>query len=341
MRLALLFGGISYEHEISIISAITLKKALSNEEPLFIFLDSENKFYLIPSEKMVSTIFSSGEYKKEREIQIKNGGFEFNLLFRKIELNNLKVMNLIHGGQGEDGTIISLLEFYKIESISPRKEASILSFNKELTKIFAKSLNIKTVSYEILEINGRKDIKTNFPLIVKPLSLGSSIGVSVVEKESDFKYALDTAFEYENRVIIEPFIENVKEFNLAGTFTTELITSNIEEPKKDKFLDFDSKYMDFSRDETIEKANISEKLEKDMRDIFKKIYNPLFLGSLIRCDFFVIDDEVILNEINSIPGSMANYLFPDFSDIIKNIQTSTQKEISISYKYIDKIQRAK
>ena len=291
---------------------------------------------------MVSVNFSNGNYKKEKQIHLIKGGFEYQGLFLKDLFNDLKVINLIHGGQGEDGTIISILDFYNIKSISPSREASILSYNKSLTKIFANSVGVKTLPYEVLNIRGDRKLKEiTFPLIVKPLSLGSSIGVSVVEQETDLDYAFDTAFEYEDNIIIEPFIKDVKELNLAGTFTDRLVLSNIEEPKKDKILDFETKYFDFSRDETVPKADISEKLEVELKENFRKIYEPIFIGSLIRCDFFIIDDEVYLNEINSVPGSLANYLFPNFAELVKNIYIPTNRNIPITYKYIANIQKAK
>jgi D-alanine-D-alanine ligase len=342
MKLAILFGGTSYEHEISIVSAITLKTVLEGENPLFIFLDSKREFYLISEDKMTTSTFSSGNYKKEKHLHLINGGFEYKSLFLKELYNDLRVINLIHGADGEDGTIVSILEFYKIRAISPRKEASVLSYNKKLTKIFANSVGIKTLNYEIISFGEERKLKElNFPVIVKPLNLGSSIGVSVVESEKDFEYALDIAFSYDKSVIIEPFIEDVKEFNIAGTFTNRLIVSNIEEPQKEKFLDFEKKYMDFKRDEKIESANISKELKHELIMNFQKIYSPLFQGSLIRCDFFVINDEVYLNEINSVPGSLAHYLFDNFVDIVKNIHIPEQHKISVNYNYIEKIERAK
>jgi len=342
MNLAILFGGISYEHEISIVSAITLKKSLSKENPLFIFLDSKNNFYLISPENMVAVNFSNGDYKKEKKLELTNSGFQHKTFFGKEMFNNLKVVNLIHGGQGEDGTIISLLEFYKIKAISPNREASVLSFNKGLTKIFAESVGVKTLSYQIFNINGKRKLNIiEFPIIVKPLSLGSSIGVSVVTKLSDLDYAFDTAFEFEDNLIVEPFIKDVKEFNVAGAFTDKLVISNIEEPQKGEILDFDTKYMDFSRGQTLETIDISKDLEKQLFENFEKIYMPKFIGSLIRCDFFLINDEVYLNEINSIPGSLANYLFTDFPNLLNSIEIPQPKTASVSYKYIDKIQRAK
>jgi D-alanine-D-alanine ligase len=167
--------------------------------------------------------------------------------------------------------------------------------------------------------------------------------VSIVRDSSELDYALDVAFEFDTDVIVEPFIEGVKEFNQAGCFTSDWELSIVEEPQKEEFLDFEKKYMDFSRDSQVMSADISEALKKDIQESFKKIYNPLFLGSIIRCDFFVVDGEVLLNEINPIPGSMANYLFDDFEGMVERLFNNLPKEqkISVNYDYIHSIQSAK
>ncbi len=101
--------------------------------------------------------------------------------------------------------------------------------------------------------------------------------------------------------------------------------------------------MDFSRDSKVNRADISKELEEKIQESFKKIYSNLFEGAIIRCDFFVRDDEVILNEINPIPGSMANYLFEDFERTLKRVASNLPKEekIKIDYSYINSIQSAK
>ena len=101
--------------------------------------------------------------------------------------------------------------------------------------------------------------------------------------------------------------------------------------------------MDFARDSRVSAADISDELKENIRESFKKIYDPLFLGSLIRCDFFVVEGEVLLNEINPIPGSMANYLFEDFEGMIQRLAKNLPKEkkIAIDYQYIHSIQSAK
>ena len=343
MKIAIVFGGSSYEHEISIVSAITMKKVLKNSELSFIFVDKNRDFYLIDSDNMKSKLFSSGTYKKSKKLTLKSGGFFVDTMFGSKAIEIQVALNLIHGRDGEDGKIASLMEFYKVPFISPRVEASALSYNKLYTKFLAESLGVKVVEYQHLCKNDERKLTLSYPVIIKPVRLGSSIGVSIVKEESQLEYALDVAFEFDSDVIIEPFIDGVREYNQAGTKSKEWELSIIEEPQKEEFLDFEKKYMDFSRDEQVSKASISTELSDKIQETFKKIYDPLFLGSIIRCDFFVVGGEVLLNEINPIPGSMANYLFEDFEAMIERVASNLPKEhtIVIDYQYIDSIQQAK
>ena len=344
MKIAIIFGGSSYEHEISIVSAITLKGVIKNIDLEFIFIDANREFFLIEKSDMKSKFFSSKEYlKKAKKLSLQKGGFFVNGLFgnKKIEFD--VALNLIHGRDGEDGKLASLFEFFDIKYIGPRVEASVISYNKLYTKLYASSLGVKVIDYKVISSNDSRDLDLNYPVIIKPLRLGSSIGVSIVRGKDELDYALDVAFEFDNQVLIEPFIEGIKEYNLAGAYANGWELSIIEEPTKEEFLDFDKKYLDFSRDERANVADIDETLKKSLEETFKKIYNPLFIGAIIRCDFFVKDNEIYLNEINPIPGSMANYLFDDFNKILSLVATNlpTQKNIKIDYLYINNIQKAK
>jgi len=343
MNIAILFGGSSFEHEISIVSAITLKKVLKKSTITYIFVDTDRKFYLIDTDKINSKLFSSGEYKKSKELTLKQGGFTIDGMFGSKNVDFDVALNLIHGRDGEDGKIASMMAFFNIPFISPRMEASALSYNKLYTKFLADSLGVKTVAYEYLSKNDERKISMEYPVIIKPVRLGSSIGVSIVKEASELDYALDVAFEYDTDVIVEPFIEGVKEYNQAGCYTNDWELSIVEEPHKEEFLDFEKKYMDFSRDSQVLEANIDDAMKTKIQENFKKIYEPLFLGSIIRCDFFVVDGEVLLNEINPIPGSMANYLFSDFEGMVERLYKNLPKEqnIAINYQYIHSIQSAK
>lgn len=340
MNLAILFGGASYEHEISIVSAITLKDKLSSLDLTFIFLDQDHTFYLIDADKMDAKTFSNGTYKKQPQLNPQKGGFSKKSFFGSQSIQFERVLNLVHGADGEDATLAALFDFYDIDYIGPRKDASVVSFDKFMTKAYAHACGIETVSYELL--SGQRETKIELPFIIKPTRLGSSIGVSIVKDVAELDYALDVAYEFDNRLLIEPFIEGVKEYNVAGCMTQEgLKLSIVEEPQKEEFLDFDKKYLDFSRSEQVNEADISDELKQALYDAFEKIYMPVFEGALIRCDFFVVEGKVLLNEINPIPGSMANYLFEDFTKTIRTLSLPSKKEIRVSYNYLHSIRSAK
>ncbi|WP_457594990.1 D-alanine--D-alanine ligase [Hydrogenimonas sp.] len=344
MKFTILFGGASYEHEISIVSAIALKKILKTE-PRFIFLDAEGSFWLIPSEAMKSNHFSSGDYRKNERLTLAPGGFQARGLLKSRTLEGVgTVLNLVHGAQGEDGTLAALLEFYRIPYIGPRKEASVVSYNKWLTKLYAEGVGIATVEWQLLRIDDPRELDFDFPVIVKPLRLGSSIGVGVVRSAEELDYALDVAFEFDDEVLVEPFIEGIAEYNVAGCRAGgEWYIGRIEAPQKREFLDFDQKYLDFARTGGVDEAAIDETLRNGLIEAFQKVYAHTFEGALVRCDFFVASGEIWLNEINPIPGSMANYLFDDFEELLRALAGSLPQVRTIrpDYAYIERVQSAK
>ncbi len=344
MKIAILFGGLSFEHEISIVSSIAMKDVLKNEL-IYFYIDSKREIYEIPTFKINSKLFSSGEYKKCPKVYFKMNGFykETGFLKTKQNIDFNIVLNLSHGGDGEDGILSSVLDFYNIPFIAPRTEACVVSSNKFITKGYAQSVGVNTLDYRYFTKNDSVKVDM-FPVILKPVKLGSSIGVAIVKNQEELDYALDVAFEFDDAIIIEPFISGVKEYNLAGTKVNgEFIFSIIEEPQKTEFLDFDKKYLDFSRTSKAKEVDLGEKLNSEIKESFKRLYNTLFEGSIIRCDFFVIEDKVYLNEINSIPGSMANYLFTDFQDVFNKVALNLpkKKQIPVTFEYVNKIQVAK
>jgi len=340
--IAIVFGAQSYEHEISIVSAIAMKKVL-NQNLVYIFIDKDRNFFEIPSDIIKSKLFSTGEYKKFDQLSLQKGGFFKKGFFGTKKLEFDCVLNLVHGGDGEDGVLASLFKFFEIPYIGPRVEASVVSFNKHLTKIYANECGVKALEYQFFTKNDTITID-NFPVIIKPVRLGSSIGISIVRSKEELSYALDVAFEFDDTIIVEPFIEGIKEYNLAGTkLNGEYKFSMVEEPSKGDILDFEKKYLDFNRTSRVVEADISGDLKQKIEENFEKIYNSFFEGALIRCDFFVLNEEVYINEINPIPGSMSNYLFDDFEDIIIQLSMQLPKvhNIVINYEYVNTIQQAK
>ena len=347
MKYGVIFGGNSFEHEISIVSAIVLKKVFRGDMS-FIFVSSDRRFWLISPDKMNAKTFSSGAFAQENELILRQGGFFGKKFLGEKRLECDIFINLSHGRDGEDGKIASLCEFYGLNYIGPRIEASVLSFNKALTKLYAQSVGVKTLPYQLLKRsdNGASLENTKFPCIIKPARLGSSIGISVVHSADELSYALDIAFEFDEEVLAEPFVSDIREFNLAGCkVKDEFLLSLIEEPQKKELLDFEQKYLSFSGRGEVSEAALNESLKSKMKTAFERIYDPLFRGALIRCDFFAINDEIYLNEINPNPGSMANYLFRDFSVVLERLANSVhcgcEKRINIDYAFLHSISGAK
>ncbi len=344
MKYAVVFGGASFEHEISIVSAVVLKSVLKAELN-FIFVSGEADFYLINPADMRAKFFSSGGYKKSARLILKKGGFyELGGMLRgEKKLDFDCAINLIHGADGEDGKIAALFDFYGVKYIGPGIEASALSFNKSLTKMLAKSCGVKTMPYQALKRGDR--LNMDLPAILKPARLGSSIGVAIVGDISELDYALDVAFEFDDLVIAEPFVSGIREFNLAGFRLRsgdgdgDFEFSIIEEPSKEEFLDFERKYLDFSAAKADE-ASIDDGIKTAMKQAFMRVYDAGgFDGALIRCDFFYKDGEIYLNEINPNPGSLANYLFADFTASLNRLAKSIKepKKIEVKYNFINKI----
>ena len=129
MNLIIVFGGSSFEHEISIVSAITLKDKIKKHNLTFVFVDKDRDCYLIEKENMKSKYFSTFEYKKAKKLNLVKGGFEYKKLFGSEKISGV-VLNLIHGRDGEDGKIAGIMQFFGIKCITPNLEASVLSYNK-------------------------------------------------------------------------------------------------------------------------------------------------------------------------------------------------------------------
>ena len=150
MKYGIIFGAQSYEHEISIVSAVVMKKVLKADLS-FIFVSAEREFYEIPSENMKAIFFSSGKYKKCSRLNITQGGFGKHGImgFKKLDVDCY--INLVHGMDGEDGKLAGILEFYGVKFIGPRIEGCAMSFNKILTKKLCELCEVPTLLVKTLK----------------------------------------------------------------------------------------------------------------------------------------------------------------------------------------------
>ena len=303
----------------------TLRRGKFNVLPVYV--DRNGIFYTGEQLLDVSN-YDKLDYKKLDRLVILTG--ENKVYIKK--KNKLKelcavkcAVNCMHGERGEDGTLSGFLNFTDIPLASPDMLASSVCIDKSATKIFLKGLNIKalpSVTVDSVKDCAKKCKRLGFPLIVKPCKLGSSIGVKKANNEEQLESAVLFAMRYGERVIIEPCVENFIEINCACYKDAQgkYVLSECEQPiGKDEILTFSDKYENGGR---IFPADINKELSDAIKKITLKVYKELNMSGIIRVDFMIKEKEIYLNEINTVPGSLAYYLFTDtltgFEKILEN-----------------------
>jgi len=323
-----IFGGESCEHDISIVTGgqviNKLDAYLYNIIPIYI--DKKGIWWTGDSLKDIDNF--PGRLEKLKRVSFIPGS---NALYQEKNKRFVKLIDVdfaylcLHGLNGEDGSVASICELSHIAYSSAGIMASSLCLDKCVFKLICKSLDIKVVdgvsidSHEF-EINTKNVInkisKLSFPVIFKPARQGSSVGIVVCDDVESIEKCLKEAFKFDDRILVEKYVDIQKEINIAvfdnkGT----LVFSETEEPVyNDKILSFDDKYLKnpngFEGISRIMPASISEDMQNEIKDIVEKLYRTLNLFGVVRFDFILSKKgELYINEINTIPGSMANYLF--------------------------------
>jgi len=329
-----LFGGKSVEHDISIITGVqtlnAINKRKNNIIPIYItkngdFLSSEAFFNI---KTFSNNNLSKINYKK---VILTNDSYLYFYKGKKLK-QWLKVdfaFLATHGGLGENGELQGFLDICNIAYSSSNVLSSSIGMNKLVAKQILSSQQINQANYFAVnqkdfnkntKIISQKVKEMGFPIIVKPASLGSSIGISFCKTLKNVKNAISFASLFDKTVIVEKAVENLREFNISAIgneFECEL--SDIEEVliKKD-ILSFENKYLNKESsskgmENTTRKfpAEINYELEKTIKDVANKVYFLLNCKGVVRFDFLVDDktQEVYFNEVNTIPGSLSNYLW--------------------------------
>ncbi|MDD3397240.1 MAG: D-alanine--D-alanine ligase [Clostridia bacterium] len=330
-NVAVFFGGVSSEHDISIITGIQTVCALDKSKykifPIYISKKGvwfySNKFdnvdvFLNFREKLYKSVFlTAGD----------NTLYQKSTFIKKLAEINCAII-CCHGLNGEDGTLQGLLELSNVPYTSSGVLGSAVCMDKIIMKQLFEYNNLPVTNYTwFLSDEFEKDKnslcdklqnKLNFPLIVKPANLGSSIGISKCKALEDLIKAIDIAKCYDNRIIVEEAVENLREINCACMGYENFVqVSELEEPISwDKFLSFEEKYIHFATVKFDKKGNVklSDKMKNKIKYIAKSAFKKLCAGGVVRVDFLLDSqtDDIFINEINTIPGSMANYLWNDF-----------------------------
>lgn len=354
MNILIIYGGRSCEHDISIITAC-LSKGYFDGNIYGAYLSQQNICYLVddslsPKEHRTA--------KFDRQLAFLFGRKQVAV----IKNNKIKkildidlVVNCCHGRCGEDGTVAALCGLANLPIVGSDLISSAVAMNKNVSKQMLHSLNFPVVEGVALHNSDSESLisaeRLGYPLIVKPATLGSSIGISLCRNHEELVRALKTAFSYDAEVLCEKALENFYELNCAAMRSPsgKTETSIVDRPfTSHDILTFQDKYL---RGEKICCSHSGEEVDPDLSDEVKNmtrdIYEKLGLAGVVRVDFLVCGDKIYVNEINSVPGSLAYGLWQNryspkqFGNILThqamlNFSASEQKLHSFSSGVLDK-----
>ena len=342
-KLGVIFGGVTCEHDVSIITGLQLIENAdkSKYEIIPIYIHSNGEWYT--GEKLLDSNtyknFESNEacLKKcvilpiDKTLMIFEKG-----LFAKNSLVTLDVViPAMHGMNGEDGTLQGLLELANIPYSSSGVLGASVGMDKILMKKVFEAHNLPVLPYTFFN---RADWETNkneiivnieneipYPMFVKPSNLGSSIGISKAKDRDGLVNAIEIAINYDERIIVEKGVENLIEINCSGLgYGNEVEASVCEQPVQwEEFLTFEDKYMHGGKGSKNSKqsgmenmsrripANIPDEQTKKIQEYTITAFKALNSKGVVRIDYIIDKDnnEIYLNEINTIPGSFAFYLW--------------------------------
>ncbi|MDO5563612.1 MAG: D-alanine--D-alanine ligase family protein [Eubacteriales bacterium] len=337
IKIAVLFGGKSTEHEVSIISAIQALNSFDKEkyELLPIYISKDGDFYYNDKEKFLDVnnfkdtkkLLSESTLiyfvKENNKVYIKE---ETNHLFKKGYINDIDIFfPIVHGTNVEDGVLQGFLQMYNIPCVGSSVLSSAVGMDKYIMKKFLMQEGIPVLDGDKFNINDYKDEenlieriekKYSYPVIIKPINLGSSIGISISKDKNTLKSALSLAFSFSEEIVVEKAIVNLREINCAVLGDKyNCIPSMCEEAKKKgDILSFENKYI---KDDSTKQNTNSRKAQIDdgTREYIEKISMDTFKAigcagvARVDCMIDVDSGKIYVNEINTIPGSLSFYLF--------------------------------
>lgn len=342
IKVAVIFGGASSEHDISLISATNVIENMPKDkyEAICIGITKKGRWLYYPGD--VSNI-ASGEWEKDPDcssavispdplhkgvITLENGEYTI----RKVDV----VFPVLHGKNGEDGTIQGLLDLSKIPYVGCGLLASAACMDKTHTHSILDYNNIRTAKWRALGLRNLNHLDREcadiaddlgFPMFVKPANAGSSIGINKAVDLESLKEAVKIAFSHDNKVIIEEFIKG-QELEVAVFGYDSPFASFVGEiGKNNDFYDYDSKYINNSVNLYIP-AKIPDESAREIRETALNAYKAMGCKGLARIDFFLSENgEVILNEMNTMPGFTSISMYPKLME-----------DLGMSYGYlIDKL----
>ena len=326
MRVLVICGGESSEHSVSLVTTRAVLDSLDpDHEVVLVGITPEGKHILLPEVGDWNLVDSPQLEDNDLEIFWPLGGgdlayFEYREL---IPIGEIDVcLPLLHGHNGEDGSIQGLLELCHIPYVGNGISASALAMDKQLTKNLARQAGIPVCDEQVIDHNSFLDdpesvfdeLKQNvsFPVVVKPAKSGSSVGVSVAEDPSQLLEAVKSAFEQDSRVLVEPrLIGREIEIAVLEHKSGDLLTSVGGEISVGGggIYDYQAKYLSNSAKLTVP-AQLSETELSEAQDLARAAFRALGCEGLARVDFFLTDQGWFLSEVNTMPGFTPISMYP-------------------------------
>ncbi len=317
MRVGLLFGGRSGEHEVSRQSARAVYKALNSGEnqpryevtPIYI-----QKNGLWRGEEIARDILEKNQKQPEKEGNI----WQFPAEVEEIEV----WVPILHGPNGEDGTIQGLLTVMQVPYVGSGVLGSALAMDKIAMKAAFNQANLPQVKYKTVtreeicsnlsKISQEIELELGFPCFVKPANLGSSVGISKARSQPELIKALEQAISYDRRIIVEAGIKGIREIECAVLGNEQAKASVVGEiSHQSDFYDYETKYTE-GRSQMHIPAQIPAQIAQKIQAMSLIAFKAIDGAGLARVDFFYIEStgELLINEINTLPGFTAFSMYP-------------------------------
>ena len=330
--IAVIFGGKSVEHDISVITAMqAMARFPKGYQMLPIYITSQGNFVVadnLNDAKIYLNFAKNVKNCRNVSIDFENHGvfvWKKNKIKKRIKVDCALLCN--HGHGGEDGTLQGMLELAGIAYTSSTLSSSAMTMDKSLTKIMLGNFHIKTLPYvqfdrceyhqNKLKILQTIKKKLAFPCIIKPANLGSSVGISICECEAKLDKQIEDAFAFDERILVERYLSDAEEYSCACVkINDKILPSKVNKVKKSKIYTFEEKYI---KEREIEKCEISKELNEQIKKLAVKAYKALRCDGVVRIDFLLDKKKktLFVNEINSIPGSLSFNMFDSsFEDLL-------------------------
>lgn len=340
-KVAMMFGGKSVEHEVSVISGIQALLSMDTEkyDVIPVYITKKNELYIGEDIGKIECYKDiDGLLKRSQRVIMINEGEKVSLVsypLKKFGKNTQIDIDIafpvVHGTNVEDGALQGYLKTLGVPFVGCDVTASAIGMDKFIMKAVLKEAGVPVLDAKVYTLSDYSEFEAllddvektfGYPVIIKPVNLGSSVGISVAKNRVELTYSIDDAFRYATKVLVEHAIANLREINCAVLGDeNDAVASECEEPLHTKdILSYEDKYVSNAKSGGAKgMASVSRKIPADLspekreeiRALAVKAFKKLGCCGVSRIDFMIDQDtgKLYFNEINTIPGSLAFYLW--------------------------------